>query len=73
MDDDGFSGYELPASGGSGFTPIGNNGYGVQPMGSTPLGGDLHETFGVNEHGDVYDGHTTVRISGGHSVRLDWD
>jgi len=57
---------------GSDFRPIGNNGYGIQPLGSTPFGGDIHKTFKVDEAGDVSGGHTTVRLPGGSDCHLPW-
>ena len=72
MDSGGFGGYTPPSSGGSGFRPIGNQGFGIQPLGTTPLGGDVHETFKVNELGEISGGHTTVRIPGGQSVQIPW-
>ncbi len=69
MDSGGFGGFQPPPSGGSGFRPIGN-GYGIQPLGATPLGGDLHETFRVSKIGELLDDHVTVRLPGGRSIRL---
>lgn len=54
-----------------GFVQLGN-GYGIQPIGPSPAGGDMHETFHVNPNGDVSGGHTTVRIPGGQDVHLPW-
>ena len=72
QDNGGFGGYTPPSSGGSGFRPIGSNGFGVQPLGSTPLGGDLHETFGVDKVGNILDGHTTIRLPGSQDIKLRW-
>jgi len=55
------------------FEPL-NNGFGIQPMGKSPLGtGDMHDTFQVNDKGDIFDGHTTVRIPGEQSIKMPWD
>lgn len=76
QDSGGFGGYNPPQSGGSGFRPLGQEGrpsnFGVQPLGSTPLGGDIHETFGVNEQGDLFGGHTTIRLPGLKEIHLPW-
>lgn len=55
------------------FKPIGKNGFGIQPLGPSPLGGDVHESFNVNKDGDIFNGHTTVRIPGGDTIRMPWD
>lgn len=59
------------------FKPLENgSGYGVQPIGTPPepsLGGDMHDTFRVDPKGTITDGHTTVRIPGGLSVKLPWE
>jgi hypothetical protein len=55
------------------YKPL-NGGWGIQPMGPSPLGnGDMHETFGVNRNGDIFGGHTTVRIPGGQEIRMPWE
>jgi len=54
------------------FKPIGHNGFGIQPLGPSPLGGDIHETFKVDREGNISNGHTTVRIPGGQSINLPW-
>ena len=54
------------------FKPI-QNGYGIQPIERLPNGGDIHETFRVDREGNVTDGHTTVRLPGGQSIKLPWD
>ncbi len=56
---------------GSGFKPL-KNGFGIQPIGPSPAGGDVHDTFRVNKEGNVSGGHTTVRIPGGQKVHLPW-
>ncbi len=71
QDSGGFGGYNPPPSGGSGFKPIGNGGFGVQPLGSTPLGGDLHETFGVSRNGDILRDHVTIQLPGFRPFHLD--
>ncbi len=53
------------------FVPL-NGGWGIQPIGPSPLGGDIHETFQVNEDGGISGGHTTVRIPGGQSIQMPW-
>jgi len=53
------------------FKPLGD-GWGIQPLGPSPLGGDMHETFKVDKEGNVSGGHTTVRIPGGQSIQLPW-
>lgn len=58
-------------NGNSGFIPL-NNGFGIQPLGPSPLGGDMHETFRVNEEGDLSSGHTTLRIPGGQEIQMPW-
>lgn len=32
----------------------------------------FHDTFGVNRHGDIRDGHTTVEGQNGQRAQLDW-
>jgi hypothetical protein len=49
------------------------NGWVIQLIGPSPLGGDIHETFRVDPSGDVTGGHTTARIPGGHSINLPWN
>jgi len=56
---------------GSNFKTL-KDGWGIQPMGPSPKGGDMHETFQVNKDGDISGGHTTVRIPGGKSVSIPW-
>lgn len=48
-----------------------SGGYAIQPLGPSPMGGDMHETFRANE-GGLSDGHTTVRIPGGQEIHLPW-
>jgi len=56
------------------FIPIKDgSGYGIQPIGPSPEGGDIHDTIKVDEKGNILDGHTTVRIPGGKSVHLPWN
>lgn len=77
QDSGGFGGYTPPPGGGSGFRTFGKEGkpsdFGCQPLGPTPWGGDVHDTFGVNEQGDIRRGHTTIRLPGGLSIPLPWD
>lgn len=54
------------------FKPL-NNGFGIQPLGPSPLGGDVHETFKVDNDGNISNGHTTVRIPGGQDVNMPWN
>lgn len=55
------------------FVPI-NNGWGVQPTHeSTPFGGDVHDTFGVNQQGDLFGGHTTINVPGYDPMHLPWE
>ena len=53
------------------FKPL-NSGYGIQPMGPSPLGGDIHDTFQIDPLGNINDGHTTIRIPGGQSINMPW-
>ena len=55
-----------------GFIPL-DNGFGIQPLGPSPLGGDIHEGFRVDKDGNLLDGHTTVRIPGGKKIHLPWN
>lgn len=55
------------------FKPL-NNGWGIQPMGPSPLGnGDTHDTFRIDSDGNLSGGHTTVRIPGGKDINIPWD
>lgn len=54
-----------------GFIPL-EDGFGIQPLGPSSLGGDMHETFQVDEEGNVSNGHTTIRIPGGQEIHLPW-
>ena len=39
---------------------------GIQGMGPSPLGtGDIHDTFNVDQNGNISNLHTTVRLPGG--------
>lgn len=51
------------------YIPL-NNGYGLQTIGPSPIGGDIHETFQVDSEGNISDDHVTVRIPGGQKVKL---
>lgn len=53
------------------FKPI-NNGYGIQPAGPTPLGGQIHDTFKVDKFGNISNPHTTLQIPGGKKIGLPW-
>lgn len=57
--------------GNSSFKPL-RNGWGIQPIGSSPIGGDIHDTFKVDKSGDISGGHTTIRISKGQDIQLKW-
>ncbi|MBU0707680.1 hypothetical protein KKG41_04885 [Patescibacteria group bacterium] len=54
------------------FRPIGHN-CGIQPMGPTPMGGQIHDTFNVTPGGNIFNGHTTAQIPGGQKIRMDWN
>lgn len=34
--------------------------------------GDVHDTFKVDVEGNIFDAHTTSRVTGGKEIRLDW-
>jgi len=53
------------------YKPL-NGGWGIQPLGPSPLGGDIHDTFRIDENGRISGGHTTVRIPGGKSTNIPW-
>lgn len=53
------------------FKPL-KDGWGIQPIGPSPLGGDIHDTFKVDDSGNIFGGHTTVRLPGGQKIKLDW-
>ena len=56
-----------------GFIPLGN-GYGMQPIGPSPLGtGDIHDTFRVDGFGNISGGHTTIQLPGVNSFHLPWN
>jgi hypothetical protein len=55
------------------FKPL-NDGWGIQPIGPSPMGGgDIHDTFRIDPLGDIYGGHTTVQIPGGQKIHMPWD
>jgi hypothetical protein len=55
------------------FKPLNPQGWGIQPLGPSPLGGgDMHDTFQVDINGDISGGHTTVRIPGGMDIQMPW-
>jgi len=64
-----------------GYSPPGNKPHikrispncGIRPLGTTPLGGDNHETFIVNGKGGLGGSHTTIRLPGNRSVKLPWE
>jgi len=49
-----------------------DSGWGIQPIGSSPLGGDMHETFRVDSDGEISGGHFTIRIPGGQDIHIPW-
>ena len=50
----------------SNFIPSNNgSGFGYQPMGPSPYGGQIRDTFRVDPTGNVSGGHTSVQIPGG--------
>ncbi len=55
----------------SGIIPLGGPAF-IAPLGPSPLGGDMHETFKFDRYDNLYSGHTTVRIPGGHDVQMPW-
>jgi len=60
-----------PMKPGSGFKRIKED-FGIQPLGPSPLGGDMHEAFNYDTEGNISGGHTTVRIPGGKEIHLPW-
>jgi len=55
------------------FKPL-NSGWGIQPMGPAPNGkGDMHDTFNVDDKGNISGGHTTIQQPGGKKIHLPWD
>ena len=53
---------------------VGTRNFSVQGMGSTPLGGDFHDSIHVDGEGNTTSkSHTTARIPGGKSIQLNWD
>jgi hypothetical protein len=55
----------------SDFIPL-KNGFGIQPLGPSPEGGDIHETFQVDQEGNMSGGHTTIRLPGDKDIQLPW-
>jgi len=53
------------------FIPLDKD-FGIVPLGPSPLGGDIHDGFNVDELGNISNGHTTVRIPGGQFIQMDW-
>ena len=49
------------------------DGFGFQPMGPTPLGGGMHDSFNVDAQGNLRNGHTTLEIPGGQKIRMPWE
>ena len=48
---------------------ITKTGAGIQTLGTTPYGGDIHDTLIFDEQGDV-SVHTTARIPGGKEIHI---
>lgn len=40
--------------------------------GQFSTGGNLHDTFRVDRHDNLYGGHTTVDLGGGQKYNMDW-
>jgi len=56
------------------FKPINKDGFGLQPLGPSPLGtGDMHESFNVDDQGNIFNGHTTIRLPGDKEARMPWE
>jgi len=53
------------------FVPL-RGGWGVQPIEKLEIGGDVHDTFQVNETGNVSGGHSTVRLPDKLERKMDW-
>lgn len=53
------------------FKPL-KDGWGVQPIGPSPLGGDIHDTFHVDNLGNINGGHTTVQLPGYDNLNVPW-
>lgn len=49
---------------------VGTNGFVMQGMGPSPLGGDIHETFQVDPTGNVANDHLTAQIPGGQKINV---
>ena len=63
---------KLDTQNNSGFKRL-NNGWGIQPMGPSPLDtGDMHDTFKVDPLGNISGGHTTIRIPDGQEIQMPW-
>lgn len=47
----------------------------VIPIETLPkdLGGDVHETFKLDRYGNIYGGHTTIRLPGDFKKRFSWE
>ena len=45
----------------------------IIPYGNiTGIGGDVHDTFNYDSLGNIYNGHTTIRIPGGFDSHHEW-
>jgi len=44
----------------------------IQPIGRFPGGGDIHDTFNINNNGGISNGHTTIRLPDRQEKRIDW-
>lgn len=57
------------------FKPKKFTNFGFQPIGMFEVDffrGDLHDSFNVDNFGNVFNGHTTIRFRGGFEKRLPW-
>jgi len=54
-----------------GFKPLGPD-FVIIPEGPSPIGGDIHESFNTDRNGNLFDGHTTIRIPGGQDINIPW-
>jgi len=59
------------------FQSSGNSsGFGTQPGAGSPdglKGGDVHDTFKVDNSGNVSEGHTSVNLGGGVNTSVPWN
>lgn len=45
----------------------------ISPVCPTPLGGQIRESFNIEDDGDVSGGHTTIETPGGNKIRVPWN